>query len=380
MDAPHAPRVVAISQGPTPYYTPILNALAERVQLHVVYMGRGADPGAGAVGWSDFRDIWGEPPAFEHSYHGSLPIRVGRLDFHARVSVGISRELRRLDPDVVLVHSWGPLMMEPLIWSRVASRRAVMWTESSARTGLLRDPVTMFSRRRLVALADAFLSTGTLATRFIEDLGANPRRVVRSCLPSALAETIAGMPMSGREGAAAGTRFLFIGRLVERKRPVELARAFVRALPSLGGATLTFVGDGPLGRRLAEIAALAGGRIRLVGRVEGQALAAQYLEADVLVIPSVREVWGLVVNEALAAGLYVVAADEVASAIDLLDDRSGLIIRADDPGKLVDALRSADKVPQSETQRAARRARIRECTRQSFVTDLHRAIELALSA
>jgi len=380
MIAPSAPSVVAISQGPTPYYTPILNALSERVRLHVVYMGRGADPGSGTGGWSDFRDIWGEPPVFEHSYYPSLPIRIGRLDFHLRVSLGISRELHRLRPDAVLVHSWGPLMIEPLLWSRAASRRAVMWTESGARTGLLRDPLTMAARRRLVALSDAFLSTGTQATRFIESLGADPTHVVRSCLPSALGEKIAGMPLPRREAAAAGTRFLFVGRLVERKRPVELALAFVRALPSLGGATLSFVGDGPLRGRLAEIAGASGGRVRLLGRAEGQALSLRYLDADVLVVPSVREVWGLVVNEALAAGLYVVATDQVASAVDLLDEHSGLLIPADDRDRLVDALLAAATVDQSDAERAARRARASECTPRSFATDLHRAIELALGA
>lgn len=381
MKPPPHPFVVAVSQGPTPYYTPILNELSKLVRLHVVYMGRGSLPRSGHAGWTDFQDIWGEPPAFEYSSYRSLPIAVGRLDFHARLSVGISKQLDRLAPDVVVVHSWGPLMIEPLIWSRRAGRRAVMWTESSARTGLLRDPITMFARRRVVAHADAFLSTGSMAAGFVEDLGADPRRIVRSCLPSPLAESMASMAVaSPRGGTGAGTRFLFVGRLVALKRPVELAQAFIRALPALGAATLTFVGDGPLRGRLAEMAAATGGRVRLLERAEGRALAAHYLGADILVIPSVREVWGLVVNEALAAGLYVIATDQVGSAVDLLDDDAGLIIPAGDPDRLIDALRSATTVDQSETGRSARRARIRDCTRRWFAAELHRAIELALGA
>ncbi len=99
-----------------------------------------------------------------------------------------------------------------------------------------------------------------------------------------------------------------------------------------------------------------------------------------LVIPSVREVWGLVVNEALAAGLFVVATDQVASAVDLLDEGSGLIIPADDPGLLMDAMRFAGGVGQSAVERAARTARIRDCTRRSFAADLNRAIALALGS
>jgi len=372
--------VVAISQGPTPYYTPILNALSERVRLHVLYMRRGSRPGSAAAGWADFNDLWGEPPRFEHSFYRSLAIRMGRVDFHARVSVGIFRELRRLNPDVVLVHSWGPLMIEPLLWARLTRRHSVMWTESSARTGLFRDPVSMFIRRRLVALADTFVATGRLATQFIIDLGADPGRVVRSCLPSALAETIAAsQPTSRRSAVGSGTRFLFIGRLVELKRPIQLAQAFIRALPSLDGATLTFVGEGPLRDRLAEIAA-AESNIRLLERAEGESLAARYMEADVLVIPSEREVWGLVVNEALAAGLYVVATNQVASAVELLDQHSGLIVAQDDADALVDALQVADNAGRSEADRLTRIARVRDCTSRSFAADLLRAVDLALSA
>jgi glycosyltransferase involved in cell wall biosynthesis len=176
-----------------------------------------------------------------------------------------------------------------------------------------------------------------------------------------------------------GTRFLFVGRLVELKRPLELAQAFVRALPRLSGATLTFVGDGPLREQLAEIAAGTDGRIRLHERAEGKALAARYGDADVLVLPSVREVWGLVVNEALAAGLFVVATDQVGSAAELLDENSGLIVRADDAGQLEAALVAANRVGWSATDRAARTARISGCTREAFAADLRRAIGLAVT-
>ncbi len=375
-----SPRVVAVSQGPTPYYTPILNALADRVRLHVAYLGRGTPPQGGSAGWSDFADFWGETPTFDHSFHRSLPIRVGRLDFHARFSLGISRTLRRLDPDVILVHSWGPLMIEPLVWSRATGRRSVMWTESSAGTGLLRDPMTMWIRRRLVSLADAFVSTGSAASRFIADLGAAQSRIVPACLPSALAGTIATIsrPAAGRSDTA-GTRFLFVGRLVARKRPVELVRAFNRALPALGDATLTFVGDGPLRETIAELASASSGRIRFVDRAEGLELAEHYWSADVLVVPSVREVWGLVVNEGLAAGLFIIATDQVASAVDLLDADSGLIIRPDEPSTLIEALERAAEVAKSTAARVARAERVHDCTPGAFAGALERAIELAVT-
>lgn len=379
---PHErPMVAAISQSPTPYYTAILNELSDLVRLHVIYLGQGAKPTRDGPSWTDFRDAWGEPPRFGLSRHRSVPIRLGQLDFHSHISLGVSRQLRRLDPDVVLVHSWGPLMVEPLIWARQTGRAAVMWTESGATTGLVRDPISTAARRGIVALADAYVSAGSRATAYIEALGAVPDRTITSCLPSALAGEIAAAAPARDPGDAEGSgrRFLYVGRLVERKRPIELAHGFIRAVPQLGQSTLTFVGDGPLRPELEALARSSLGRVRILDRAEGLQLAALYLEADVLVVPSVREVWGLVVNEGLAAGLFVVATDEVAAAIDLLEAGSGIVIPADDPERLVDALVLAADSDLSAAARAFRRSLVSRCTPTDFAEAISRAIDLAMS-
>jgi glycosyltransferase involved in cell wall biosynthesis len=69
-----------------------------------------------------------------------------------------------------------------------------------------------------------------------------------------------------------------------------------------------------------------------------------YAEADVLVVPSSREVWGFVVNEALVAGLYVVSGDEVGAAEDLIcraPINVGTTFEGGDVGSLERALRRA---------------------------------------
>ena len=99
--------------------------------------------------------------------------------------------------------------------------------------------------------------------------------------------------------------------LIPRKRPLELIRAFERLGREVPGATLTVVGaQGELEGDVRELAARVPG-VRYVGFAQGDGLAALYAAADVLVLPALREVWGLVVNEALAHGLFVIASDEV---------------------------------------------------------------------
>lgn len=127
-------------------------------------------------------------------------------------------------------------------------------------------------------------------------------------------------------------RFLFVGQLIERKGVSELLDAFAR----LEDGELYVAGDGPL-QPLVSLAA-ENGRVRYVGQVDRPALQRLYSESDVLVLPSRYEVWGLVINEALAHGLPVIATRAVGAVDDLLvDDRNGYVTPTGD----VDALRDA---------------------------------------
>lgn len=158
-------RLVYVSDGPLPYHTPILNALRERLDLHVIYMAEGHPLG-------DFVDLWGAEPQYPYEMYWSFPIRFRRLDFRAQVSVGVGRRIRRSAPDAVLVSSWGPLTWEPLVWSKCSRTASVMWAESTATSGLFRGPVSNSVRRRVVSLADTVVTESSSATSFVHELGA----------------------------------------------------------------------------------------------------------------------------------------------------------------------------------------------------------------
>lgn len=107
--------------------------------------------------------------------------------------------------------------------------------------------------------------------------------------------------------AAGRMRALYVGRIAGEKGLDRLA-----PLVTLGGDTdLVLVGDGP-GR--AELARrFAGAPVQFAGTLHGTELAAAYADADVFVFPSTTETLGLVLLEALASGVPVLAADTPAS-------------------------------------------------------------------
>ena len=145
--------------------------------------------------------------------------------------------------------------------------------------------------------------------------------------------------------ALTGKVILSVGRLEARKNHV----AVVRALPILlkAGHEVTYVvaGDGE-GRAAIEAAARNVGvadRVRLLGRVSDDDLAALYGAADVFALPGIRtgstfEGFGMVFLEAAVAGVPSVAGQAGGSAEAVLDGRTGLVVDGADQVHVTRAL------------------------------------------
>lgn len=150
-------------------------------------------------------------------------------------------------------------------------------------------------------------------------------------------------------------RLLFCGRLVPVKRVDTLLEAFERIAEFRPDWDLVIAGDGPLRQALeARVAESARSRIKWLGFLQFDELAACYHSCDLLAMPSEYEPWGLVINEAVAAGLPVVAAEGVGAAVELVrHGTNGFLVPARDVGALRDALLEATDLNCNRRMRAA---------------------------
>lgn len=129
---------------------------------------------------------------------------------------------------------------------------------------------------------------------------------------------------------------LYAGKFQKRKHPEHLLAAWRQARWNNGARPyLLFVGDGEM---RAELTKDAEPDIRFLGFRNQTELPALYSIADVFVLPSEREAWGLAVNEAMACGTPVVVSDQVGCARDLVIGRAGRIVSFGDIDSLAQAL------------------------------------------
>ena len=141
--------------------------------------------------------------------------------------------------------------------------------------------------------ADAWLAYGTRQARDVVELGADPARTVFAPITALAPERSADR--ARRYAPAGDTRYLFVGRLIERKGPRVLLQAFRR----FDGGELWIAGDGPLAR--PSPGGAGGTRASASSGTSAAMISADALHRrDALVVPSLYEAWGLVVHEGLA--------------------------------------------------------------------------------
>jgi glycosyltransferase involved in cell wall biosynthesis len=171
------------------------------------------------------------------------------------------------------------------------------------------------------------MSMGQLGDEFFLYYGADPKRLYRVPFLPDFDTMIDVDPVRldefrRRFGLAADRKYLlFSGRLIPLKRVDLIIDAFAEIARQRPDWDLIIVGDGGLADELRRrVPESIRQRVVWTGFLDGDEPALAYHSAHVLLLPSDRDAWGLVVPEAMAAGLVVVASDAVGTAHDLVSD------------------------------------------------------------
>ncbi|MDB5694870.1 MAG: glycosyltransferase family 1 protein [Sphingomonas bacterium] len=202
-------------------------------------------------------------------------------------------------------------------------------TLGESRPGRLRAGLKRFFFRR----CDLIFCYGERAQAMALHFGARPEALVTRCQAAALPDdyNAAVIPELRAHLRSPSPSFLYVGRLAPEKNLSRLLSAFARFVVEQPSARLRLVGAGPLQLQLVREAEALGitDRLAFVGGLDQHALADEYLAATALILPSLREPWGLVVNEALAYGCPVLVSDRCGCLPELV--RPGLSGLAFDP-------------------------------------------------
>lgn len=172
---------------------------------------------------------------------------------------------------------------------------------------------------------DACLPVGTWSREYFLRYGARPERtflVPHSAVVPPEARNPAALRQTARrawELPQDAVVFLLAGKLIPLKCPLDYVRAISQVSKSRSVFGLV-AGDGPLRTEANRLAVDLDAPVRFVGFLNQGEMGCAYAAADVLVIPSSQETWGLVANEGMAWGLPCIVSDMVGCGPDLVEE------------------------------------------------------------
>ena len=329
------PRLAVLASHPIPYQAPLFRELARdaRIDLHVLFLSRHGvsdrlDRDFGATFKWDVDLLSGYPSSFVFN----LGERVTPGKPLSYMNPGIVRALRRVEPNVVLFFGMrSPSHLAALAWARKAGIACLYRAESNALRPLSRRALRR--ARALIGRMDGVVPIGTANEQYYDALGI--ARARRHHAPYTVDNSFfRGKRISRREARSAvdvqdgEVAVLFAGKLVARKDPLTAVAACAGLDTDV---RLLIAGDGPLRADLEPAAKSHGVKLTSLGFMNQHEIPLAYCAADVLVVPSVEEPWGLVVNEAMCLGVPAVVSSCVGARLDLVaDDTTGGVFRAGD--------------------------------------------------
>lgn len=282
---------------------------------------------------------------FQRDIRWDVPLR-GGYNSVFRHETDWTRELAACD--AVWMHGWqGAWMARVLARARALGKPVLMRGENTDSAmpdgGGLRGWLKRRYLAWVFARCAAFLAIGEANREYYRRRGVPAERIFS--MPYAVdnaffrARALAARPHRAELRRALGLDerpvVLFAGKLMPRKHPDRLLRAWARASWPDRRPALLFVGDGAL-RATMERAAPP--EVRFLGFRNQTELPALYDLADVFVLPAEGEPWGLAVNESMACGTAVVVSDQVGCARDLVGFSCGAVVPAGDEESLARAL------------------------------------------
>lgn len=277
----------------------------------------------------------------EHDIDVSTGIADHRLDLFG--SVGLFRELRSLDPDVLVVNSNRQALLLASVYRPLLSAEAVVLHTHDHLGEIARTLRFAGSRLDVVLAASRWHREQLIGEQGL------PAESVRAILPGLeLARLRNGASRAENESAPSSSRGPVIG-IVANLRPEKDHRTFLRAAAALvddvPDLECWIAGDGPLRGELETVASELGieQQTRFLGwtRIDAAFLS----QLDALVLSSRSETFPAVILEGFAAGVPVVATEVGAVAEMLGDPPAGRTVPPGDPSALADALREVIRDP-----------------------------------
>lgn len=315
-------KILFVSNIPSPYRVEFFNELGKHCNLTVAFEGQMA---------SDRDKAW-----FTESPSGFKPVYMkGKQINHEQYFCTEVVSVIKQGFDIIILGGYSsPTSMLAIAYMKL--RKIPFYIEVDG--GLIREDSRpkYLLKKTLISSASGWISSGKHTTQYLLHYGAKPDAVYHYPFSSLRDSDILPKTVTAKEKSDLRQELnitsqkvvLAIGQFIPRKGFDVLMRA---ATSLDAGVGIYIVGGDPTEEYLKLNEELKLHNVHFVGFKNKVELAKYYKASDLFVLPTREDIWGLVINEAMAYGLPVITTDNCVAGLELVEDGvNGYIVSVDD--------------------------------------------------
>lgn len=302
-------RVVIITNIPAPYRVKVFNNLQQNLlkyDIYIIYTKENEDNRK----WKINREIMRNSIILNSKV---IKIKTKEDNRYIHLPIGLNKTLNEIDPEIVISFEYNLTSLIALRWSKKNKRKFINLTDGTLFSERNINFIQKLARKIIISKSDAFIASGTKAKEKLLKWGAEDKDIFIAMLTTDVSEVKVNRQMIPG-------RILYVGSCVKRKG-IDLLLEALRYVSK--EYNLHIVGNGSEQeiRKLELLLTIKEKeRVKWIGYKEGQALWDEYNEAELFVLPSREDCFGLVMVEAMFAHVPILASKYADGAYDIITE------------------------------------------------------------
>ena len=330
--------VLLITNIPTPYRIPLFNEIAKQLaekNLHLEVL-------FGALGYSRRQwDIDMSNCEFSYQVLKSKSIKYKETERISFDYPGLSSIINEKKPAAIITNAFSIATTKLYFLSWIRRIPYIIWSGAVPRRGEKLSLLRILQRKMVIKRAKCFVTYGTRAKEYLVSLGAKEQKIeigINTTDTNFFATEVEKIKSSSN---SAKKSLLYIGYFTEKKRLDRLLNLVHELSKTRDDFCLTFVGDGPerekLQRQVEQLQIQ--NLVQFAGFRQKEELPKYLAEAYCFLFPSEYDVWGLVLVEAMSAGVACLSSIYSGATQDLIQDGvNGYAVNFEDEDKILDII------------------------------------------
>lgn len=324
--------VVLVTNIPNPYRVPLFEELNQQLNREDI----------------DFKVLFGDKTYarrkfkldknfdFKHDYLRSLKWSIlGNSEKTMFLYNGLLRFLLKEKPDKIIVGGFSLATVKIFIYCLLLRKKWIIWSGSIDENGA-KSTVRSAFRQFLVKRANSFIAYGTKAKEYLVSLGATNDKV-HIAINTVDVKAFQRSKDSSLD-LESPKELITVGYLSKRKNIDTIIKALKKLSESRRDFVLRILGDGDERSNLEHLINDLGLEdfVRIEGFIQKEDLPKFYHQSYAMLFPTNHDIWGLVLNEAMAASLPCLSTLNAGATFDLITDKeNGLVVDFNDEKSLL---------------------------------------------